>query len=49
MFTGIISDIGQIIDLTPSGDLRRLRIASAFDAGRFRLAHRSPIPAPASR
>jgi len=33
MLTGIISDVGQILDLTPSGDLRRLRVASAFDAG----------------
>jgi riboflavin synthase len=32
MFTGIISNVGQIIDITPSGDLRRLRIASAYDA-----------------
>jgi riboflavin synthase len=32
MFTGIISDVGQIIDITPSGDLRRLRIASAYNA-----------------
>jgi riboflavin synthase len=32
MFTGIISDVGQIIDITSSGDLRRLRIASAYDA-----------------
>jgi riboflavin synthase len=32
MFTGIISDVGQIIDITPSGELRRLRIASAYDA-----------------
>jgi riboflavin synthase len=31
MFTGIISDVGQIIDITPSGDLRRLWIASAYD------------------
>jgi riboflavin synthase len=31
MFTGIISDVGQIIDITPSGDLRRLRIATAYD------------------
>ena len=31
MFTGIISDVGQIIDITPSGDLRRLRIGSAYD------------------
>jgi riboflavin synthase len=33
MFTGIISDVGQIIDITPSGELSRLRIASAYDAG----------------
>ena len=37
MFTGIISDVGQIIDITPSGDLRRLRIASAYDAGTIPL------------
>jgi riboflavin synthase len=32
MFTGIISDIGQIIDITTSGELSRLRVASAYDA-----------------
>ena len=32
MFTGIISDVGQIIDISPSGELNRLRIASAYDA-----------------
>ena len=32
MFTGIISDVGQIIDITPSGKLSRLKIASAYDA-----------------
>jgi riboflavin synthase len=32
MFTGIISDIGQIIDITRSGELSRLRVASAYDA-----------------
>ena len=32
MFTGIISDVGQIIDITQSGALNRLRIASAYDA-----------------
>src|ERR1700753_3620888 len=32
MFTGIISDVGQIIDIVPSGELSRLRIASAYDA-----------------
>src|ERR1700727_1703069 len=33
MFTGIISDVGQIIDITPSGELNRLTIASAYDSG----------------
>ena len=32
MFTGIISDVGQIIEIRPSGQLSRLRIASAYDA-----------------
>lgn len=32
MFTGIISDVGQIIDITASGELNRLRVASAYDA-----------------
>ncbi len=32
MFTGIISDVGQIIEITPSGTRSRLRIASAYDA-----------------
>ena len=31
MFTGIVSDVGQIIDISLSGDLRRLRIATAYD------------------
>src|SRR6202044_1845223 len=33
MFTGIISDVGQIIDITEVRELRRLRIASAYDSG----------------
>ena len=37
MFTGIISDVGQIIDITSSGELSRLRIASAYDAGTIAL------------
>jgi riboflavin synthase len=32
MFTGIISDVGQVIDIVSTGELRRLRIASAYDA-----------------
>jgi riboflavin synthase len=31
MFTGIISDVGQIIAMTPLGELIRLSIASAYD------------------
>jgi riboflavin synthase len=30
MFTGIISDVGQVIEIKPSGERRRLRIASAY-------------------
>jgi riboflavin synthase len=37
MFTGIISDIGQIIDIKPTGERRRLRIASAYDASSIPL------------
>jgi riboflavin synthase len=37
MFTGIISDVGHIIDITPLGELSRLRIASAYDAGSISL------------
>jgi riboflavin synthase len=33
MFTGIISDVGQIIDITEAGELRYIRIASAYDSG----------------
>ena len=32
MFTGIVTDIGEIISITPRGDLRRLRIACAYEA-----------------
>jgi riboflavin synthase len=32
MFTGIISDVGQIIDIVPLGELNRLTVASAYDA-----------------
>ena len=39
MFTGIISDVGQSLSITPSGELNRLRIASAYDAGTIALGH----------
>jgi riboflavin synthase len=32
MFTGIISDVGQIIDIQPSGGLNRIRIESAYSS-----------------
>jgi len=32
MFTGIISDVGEIIEMTPLGGRRRLTIASAYPA-----------------
>ena len=37
MFTGIISDVGQIIDVQPSGELSRLRIESGYDAATIPL------------
>ncbi len=32
MFTGIISDVGEVIEITQNGELNRLRIASAYSA-----------------
>ncbi len=37
MFTGIISDVGQIMDVQPSGELSRLRIESGYDAATIPL------------
>ena len=31
MFTGIVSDVGQVIEMTSHGELRRLVVASAYD------------------
>src|SRR5580700_8055795 len=31
MFTGIVSDVGEVIEITSLGDLRRLVVASAYD------------------
>jgi riboflavin synthase len=33
MFTGIISNVGEVIEIKPSGERNRLRIASAYPAG----------------
>jgi len=32
MFTGIVTNIGEVISVEPRGDLRRLRIACGYDA-----------------
>ena len=32
MFTGIVSDVGEVIEIAPIGERRRLTIASAYDA-----------------
>lgn len=32
MFTGIVTDVGEVIAMTPRGELRRLRIACSYDA-----------------
>ncbi|MGZ9410546.1 MAG: riboflavin synthase [Methylocystis sp.] len=32
MFTGIVTDVGEVIAVTPRGELRRLRIACSYDA-----------------
>jgi riboflavin synthase len=37
MFTGIVSDVGEVIEMTPLGELNRMRIASAYEAASIRL------------
>ncbi|NUJ81208.1 riboflavin synthase [Methylocystis sp. FS] len=32
MFTGIVTDVGEVIAMTPRGELRRLRIACSYDS-----------------
>ena len=32
MFTGIISDVGQVIDIAQFGEIKRLKLASAYEA-----------------
>jgi riboflavin synthase len=32
LFTGIVTDIGEVVSVAPRGDLRRLRIACSYDA-----------------
>jgi riboflavin synthase len=31
MFTGLVSDVGEIVSVEPRGQLRRLRVASSYD------------------
>jgi riboflavin synthase len=37
MFTGIVTDIGEVLSVEPRGDLKRLRIACAYDADTIAL------------
>jgi riboflavin synthase len=37
MFTGIVTDTGEILSVEPRGELRRLRIACAYDADTIAL------------
>ncbi len=32
MFTGIVTDVGEVLSVTPRGELRRLRIGCAYEA-----------------
>ncbi len=38
MFTGIVSDVGEVIEITPLGDLRRLVVASAYEPRSWAIA-----------
>jgi riboflavin synthase len=37
MFTGLVSDVGEIVDVRVNGDLRRLRIACSYDLASIEL------------
>ncbi|MDE2579322.1 MAG: riboflavin synthase [Hyphomicrobiales bacterium] len=37
MFTGLVSDVGEVVGVAPKGDLRKLRIACAYDADTIAL------------
>jgi riboflavin synthase len=37
MFTGLVSDVGQIIDVKTQGDLRRIRIACSYELSSIAL------------
>jgi riboflavin synthase len=37
MFTGIVTDMGEVVSIAPRGELRRLRIACSYDADSIAL------------
>jgi len=37
MFTGLVSDVGEVLDVEARGDLRRLRVASRYDAASIEI------------
>ncbi|MBI1981726.1 MAG: riboflavin synthase [Methylocystis sp.] len=37
MFTGIVTDVGEVVSVEPRGELRRLRIACSYDADSIAL------------
>jgi riboflavin synthase len=37
MFTGIVSDVGEVIEMTPLGERSRLTVASAYDASSIEI------------
>ena len=45
MFTGIVTDVGEVVAMTPRGELRRLRIACSYDPDGIALTPPSPARA----
>ena len=37
MFTGLVSDVGEVLDVEVRGDLRRVRVASGYDAASIEI------------
>ena len=37
MFTGLVSDVGEIVSVEARGELRRLRVACSYDADSIAL------------
>ncbi|TLG79165.1 riboflavin synthase [Methylocystis sp. B8] len=37
MFTGIVTDVGEVVSMEPRGELRRLRIACSYDSNSIAL------------